>query len=77
MNRPRAVYFPSGVLVYFSSGATMLRPYPPDRNMIDVGNDYANFSRIHSLLGWKPRMPLRDGLAGTLEYYRKHLDRYL
>ena len=26
MNRPRVVYFPSGVLVYFSSGATTCRP---------------------------------------------------
>lgn len=53
------------------------RPFPVDRQRIDIGNYYANFSRIHSALGWKPRVTLRKGLKRTLDYYRTHLENYL
>jgi UDP-glucose 4-epimerase len=59
------------------SGEYMLRPYPPDRKRIDIGNYYADFTRIRSQLGWQPRVTLRDGLERTLKYYREYLDRYL
>jgi nucleoside-diphosphate-sugar epimerase len=29
------------------------------------------------MLGWDPRIPLREGLVKTLAYYRAHLNRYL
>ncbi len=52
------------------SGSYRLVPFPPDRKIIDVGDYYANFSRIQRCLGWRPTVKLRDGLARTLEYYR-------
>ncbi|MHB8468467.1 MAG: NAD-dependent epimerase/dehydratase family protein [Gaiellaceae bacterium] len=45
-------------------------PFPPDRKAIDIGDFYADFGRIHGELGWQPRVPLREGLAATLEFYR-------
>ena len=51
--------------------------YPPDRKRIDIGDYYADFSRIRSALGWDPRVGLREGLARTLSYYRQHLEQYL
>jgi UDP-glucose 4-epimerase len=51
-------------------------PVPPDRKVIDVGDYYANFSRIQHSLGWQPTVKLRDGLARTLEYYRANHTRY-
>ena len=54
------------------------RPVPPaDRKRIDIGDYYADFSRIRSALGWEPSVALRDGLARTLDYYRRHLAHYL
>src|SRR5678816_3656489 len=38
---------------------------------------YADFSRIRTALGWEPRIPLRDGLARTLAFYRENLEHYL
>jgi nucleoside-diphosphate-sugar epimerase len=29
------------------------------------------------VLGWVPRVSLRDGIARTIEYYRAHLARYV
>src|SRR5262249_42188025 len=40
--------------------------YPPDRKRIDVGDYYADFSRIRSMPGWEPTVPLREGLSRTL-----------
>lgn len=51
--------------------------YPAERKRIDIGDYYADFSRIRGALGWEPRVKLREGLARTLAYYREHLGRYV
>lgn len=51
--------------------------FPPERKRIDIGDYYADFSRIEQALGWRPRVPLREGLARTLAFYREHLKLYL
>lgn len=58
-------------------GSYTVRSYPADRKPIDIGDYYADFSRIRGALGWEPKIPLREGLARTLAYYREHLPRYL
>jgi UDP-glucose 4-epimerase len=51
-------------------------PFPEDRARIDIGSVYADATRIGDELGWKPRVPLRDGLARMVGYYREHRSRY-
>jgi len=51
-------------------------PFPPDREVIDIGDYYGNFSRISAATGWLPKIPLRDGLARTLDYYRRNRCHY-
>jgi UDP-glucose 4-epimerase len=58
-------------------GQFTLRSFPADRKRIDIGDYYADDRRIRKMLGWDPRIPLREGLARTLEYYRVHLKRYV
>lgn len=43
--------------------------FPDDRRAIDIGDFYADFSRIREELGWEPRVALRDGLARSLAFY--------
>jgi UDP-glucose 4-epimerase len=57
-------------------GEYSVRFFPSERKRIDIGDYYANFDRIRSVLGWSPTVPLREGLAKTLEFYRKHLEHY-
>ena len=54
-----------------------LVPFPPERKRIDIGDFYADITKIRSTLGWEPTKPLREGLAETIEYYRKHREHYL
>jgi UDP-glucose 4-epimerase len=58
-------------------GVYALRSFPLDRKRIDIGDYYADYTCIESTLGWRPRVPLREGLARTLAYYRDHLEQYL
>jgi UDP-glucose 4-epimerase len=58
-------------------GEYVVRSFPPDRKRIDIGDYYADFSRIRTALGWEPRVGLRDGLARTLDYFRQHREHYL
>jgi UDP-glucose 4-epimerase len=66
------------LLVEVNGGGQFLRrEFPPDRKRIDIGDYYADFSRIRSVLGWDPRTALREGLGHTLAYYRQYLPHYL
>jgi UDP-glucose 4-epimerase len=58
-------------------GEYAVRSFPDDRRRIDVGDYYADFGRIRALLGWEPNVPLREGLARTLAFYRQYLEQYL
>jgi UDP-glucose 4-epimerase len=58
-------------------GEYLIHSYPTDRKRIDIGDYYADFSRIRAGLGWEPRVSLRDGLSRTLAYYREHLPNYV
>ncbi len=58
-------------------GEFLLREFPAERKRIDIGDYYADFSSIRSALNWEPRVPLREGLARTLQYYREFLPQYL
>jgi UDP-glucose 4-epimerase len=66
------------LLIEINGGGEYIpRSFPSDRKLIDIGDYYGDFSRIRSTLGWKPQVPLREGLANTLEFYRQHLNHYL
>jgi len=58
-------------------GQYIVKEFPPDRKRIDIGNYYANYDLIRSTLGWEPKVPLQEALRRTLDYYKKHLDKYV
>lgn len=61
------------------AGAGTMRfvPWPEEKRKIDIGSFYTDSSRFTAATGWKPRVPLREGLRRTLAFYRAHLDVYL
>lgn len=58
-------------------GEYIIKEFPPDRKRIDIGDYYTDYSLIRSTLGWEPKVPLRDALTRTLNYYKEHLHRYI
>ncbi len=58
-------------------GRQRVVPFPPERKRIDIGDFYADITKVRTTLGWQPRRALRDGLAETVAYYRRHREHYL
>ena len=57
-------------------GEVETAPWPADREKIDIGSIYIDHDRLTELTGWAPKVELREGLEETIEYYRRHGDRY-
>jgi UDP-glucose 4-epimerase len=58
-------------------GSYRLVPFPAERKRIDIGDFAADASKIRGQLGWQPQVGLSDGLARTIDYYRKNREHYL
>ena len=59
------------------SGNYSIVPFPPEKKIIDIGDYYADYRKIRSKLGWKPKVALEEGLRKTLAYFKEHLNPYL
>ena len=58
-------------------GTYRIVPFPEERKRIDIGDFYADTTRIRDVLGWDPKVTLEDGLRSTVAYYREHIGEYL
>jgi len=52
-------------------------PFPEEKRAIDIGDFYADGSRLAQLLNWQPTVRLAEGLRRTFAYYRQHWRAYL
>jgi UDP-glucose 4-epimerase len=59
------------------AGSFESREFPAERKRIDIGDYYADDTKLRNELGWSPRVPLAEGLRVSLGYYRDNLARYL
>lgn len=59
------------------SGRRRFVEWPAEKKAIDIGSFYADSSRFAEVTGWRPQVPLREGLTRTFAYYREHLADYL
>jgi UDP-glucose 4-epimerase len=57
-------------------GSWRLVPFPDERRAIDIGDYFADDSKIRGRLGWEPRVGLCEGLERSLAYYREHAGDY-
>lgn len=58
------------------SGSWTYSPFTPEREAQEPGDFYSDIRKIARLVGWHPRTLLDEGLAQTIEYYRRHGTRY-
>jgi len=52
-------------------GEPVLRPFPPEHRVFDIGSYYGDTSRIRSMLGWAPRTAFHDGVKLSLAHFRQ------
>lgn len=65
------------VIAAVGSGKYESRPYPPGRQAIEVRQFFVSYEKIRRELGWSPKTAFREGLSKTVDFYRKHMERYL
>jgi UDP-glucose 4-epimerase len=58
-------------------GCVVSVPWPQQYAQIEVGSYFGDASKAARVLGWRPRVSLRDGLARTMAFYREDLGCYL
>jgi UDP-glucose 4-epimerase len=58
------------------SGSIVEVPWPESHKASDVGNFYADITRIGEETGWSPESTLDAGLEETVKYYKENLRRY-
>ena len=49
---------------------------PEEIRSIDIGDYYGDFRKIEKELGWRPKIPLKEGLKKSIAYYHKHGTHY-
>ena len=57
-------------------GSVRHAPFPPERQLIEIGNSYSSYKKIESTLNWRPRTSLREGLARTVQFYEQYQKHY-
>lgn len=68
----------AGTLVRVAgSGRFAHRAFPPERKRIDIGDYFADDWRFRAATGWAPTIPLEQGLARALDYFRPRLAAYV
>jgi UDP-glucose 4-epimerase len=59
------------------TGRFEIKPFPPERLGIDIGDYFANDQLFRETTGWAPKITLREGLTRTVAYYRNSLSKYV
>jgi len=61
----------------YGAGSCEICDFPADRRAIDIGDYYADYSKIRDQLGWEPKRKLRETIETTLRYFRENMSHYL
>jgi len=57
-------------------GEYELVPFPNDLKAIEVGDYVASYAKFSTVTGWRPKVNLQEGIALTLDFYRKNKSSY-
>jgi UDP-glucose 4-epimerase len=59
------------------SGTVDYVEWPAEKKAIDIGSFYADSTKFKTTTGWKPTVPLAEGLRRTIAFYRAHFSQYV
>jgi UDP-glucose 4-epimerase len=57
-------------------GSVRYAPFPPERQLIEIGNSYSSYRKIEAALDWRPHTSLHEGLKRTVQFYEQHQEQY-
>ena len=59
------------------AGNYIFKSFPVDLKKIDIGDFYSDFGKINEMLGWYPKIAIREGIKETLDYFRINYKYYV
>lgn len=65
-----------GILEQLCAVRYEIVPFPEDKKIIDIGDFYADYTRIRGSTGWSPAVDLAEGVEKTVAFYRRHKEVY-
>ena len=63
----------TAIVAAAGGGRVEFVPWPPLAEQIETGDFVADISRIYADLGWRPAVPLDEGLRRTVAFYRERV----
>ncbi len=51
-------------------------PWPADRYFVETGDYLSDIGKITAATDWRPRTSVQDGIARTVDFYRRHGSKY-
>lgn len=64
------------VLAEVGSGSKMHIPWPEHYEKNETGNYIADTTKIEKITSWKPSVPLKEGIARMVKYYKENQEHY-
>ncbi|MGH9666647.1 MAG: GDP-mannose 4,6-dehydratase [Bryobacteraceae bacterium] len=64
------------ILAVAQQGSMEFAEFSAERKAQEPGDFYSDISKISRIVGWKPTTSLEDGLAKTMDYYRRCRQHY-
>jgi UDP-glucose 4-epimerase len=64
------------IIALYGSGKIEHIPFPKNYRMTEVGDYLSSTTKIKKILGWQPRVTLKEGLRKTIDYYKKYKKYY-
>lgn len=58
------------------SGIWEFAPFTPERAAQEPGNFYSDVSKAKAVIQWEPKTDIKEGIARTIDYYRKYKSHY-
>jgi UDP-glucose 4-epimerase len=64
------------LLKHAGHGSYRIVPFPADKKSIDVGSVYSSAAKFNFATGWRASVPIEEGIARTVEYYKRYREHY-
>jgi len=64
------------VIKIAKKGSCKVIPFPPEKQKIEIGDYYADYSKFNKVTGWAPKVRFEDGLTNTIAFYEKNKKYY-
>ncbi|HOV89263.1 MAG TPA: GDP-mannose 4,6-dehydratase [Syntrophorhabdaceae bacterium] len=58
------------------TGRPKFTEFTQERKEVEPGDYYTDISKIKRITGWRPKVSLEEGIARTIEYYRRYKKEY-